>query len=67
MLAALDAHLACLTALRADLASARPTRPGARWYAAAASVVAARRYADVLSGALGDTGRDRSPAAGDDT
>ena len=67
VLAALDAHLACLTAIRADLASPRPTRPGKRWDTVAASVVAARRYATLLTGALRTPTATARPASRDNT
>src|SRR5262245_41632728 len=52
VLAALDRQLAALPEVRQTLTAGRPSQPGARWYAAAASVVAARRYADLVTSAL---------------
>jgi len=52
VLAALDRQLAALTEIRTTLTAGRPSHPGARWYAAAASVVASRRYAEDVTAAL---------------
>jgi hypothetical protein len=52
VLAALDRQLAALTEIRQTLTAGRPSEPGARWYAAAGSVVAARRYAELVTAAL---------------
>jgi hypothetical protein len=52
VLAALDRQIAALSEIRASLTAGRPSHPGARWYAAAASVVASRRYADEVTAAL---------------
>jgi hypothetical protein len=53
VLAALDRQLAVLTDIRDTLTAGRPSHPGARWHAAAASVVASRRYAEAVAAALG--------------
>jgi hypothetical protein len=53
VLAALDRQLAVLTEIRDNLSAGRPSRPGARWHAAAASVLASRRYAEAVAAALG--------------
>lgn len=52
VLAALDRQLAALKELRLTLTAGRASHPGARWWAAAGSVVAARRYADLVTAAL---------------
>jgi hypothetical protein len=63
----LDAHLAELQRLRNLLAVSRPSRPGARWHAAAATVIGARDYAtdiaQVLNGCPGADGPDLGPSA----
>jgi hypothetical protein len=56
VLAALDQQLAALTELRKTLTAGRPSHPGANLYAAAASVVAARRYAEHVTAALRSVG-----------
>ena len=63
VLAALDRQLAALSEIRATLTAGRPSHPGARWYAAAASVVASRRYADEVTAALQTSAaaRERTP------
>ena len=53
VLAAVDEHLAALAAIRRQLVMSRPVEPGARWNAAALSVLSARRYADDVASALG--------------
>ena len=52
VLARLDAHLAELQALRRQLTSRRSSGVRARWYAAAATAMAARGYADDVGRAL---------------
>jgi hypothetical protein len=51
IVARLDAHLAELAAVRAELGRSRPT-PAGRRQAAAASAIAATRYADDIDRAL---------------
>ncbi len=62
VLAALDRQLAALTEIRQTLTAGRASQPGARWYAAVASVVAARRYAEHVTAALRNSGLDVEPA-----
>ena len=52
VLARLDAHLAELHQLRQALVMSRPSHPGARFHAAAASATGARRYATDIAQAL---------------
>jgi hypothetical protein len=52
VLGRLDAHLAQLQALRAQLSSTRRSRPGERFYQAAATAVSAQRYARDIAAAL---------------
>jgi hypothetical protein len=52
VLARLDEHLADLYRLRRQLVVARPTRPGARRLAAAATAAGAQRYARDIARAL---------------
>ena len=62
VLAALDRQMAALTEIRTTLTAGRTSQPGARWYAAAASVIAARRYAEHVTAALRTSGLDVDPA-----
>lgn len=62
VLASLDALLATQAELRRGLAPGRMTLPAERWHLAAASMVAARRYAAGLAAALGATRDDTTPA-----
>lgn len=61
VLAALDRQLAALTEIRQTLTAGRASQPGARWYAAAASVIATRRYAEHVTAALRNSGLDVEP------
>jgi hypothetical protein len=64
VLASLDALLAAQAEIRRGLGPGRMTLPAERWHLAAASMAAARRYADDLAVALhatsGDAGRTRT-------
>lgn len=60
VLASLDAQLAAQAEIRRLLVPGRMSLPGQRWHLAAASMVAARRYADDLAVALGAAPR-RAP------
>ncbi|GIE97116.1 hypothetical protein [Paractinoplanes rishiriensis] len=55
----LDAHLAAMHDIRERMRLGGTISPGARRTAALDSIVAARRYADRLTGALGDPQSDR--------
>jgi hypothetical protein len=61
VLASLDALLATQTEIRQKLAPGRMSLPGERWHSAAASMVAARRYADDLAVALGAAAPESRP------
>jgi hypothetical protein len=61
VLARLDAHIAELQALRQRLTSRRSSGVRARWYAAAATALTARSYADDVGRALRDHAEARLP------
>jgi hypothetical protein len=61
VLASLDALLAAQAEVRRKLAPGRMTLPAERWHLAAASMAAARRYADDLAGALGAAAPESAP------
>lgn len=63
VLAALDRQLAALTEIRDTLTAGRPSHPGARWHAAAASVLASRRYAEAVATALGPNAAHEEPVS----
>lgn len=62
VLASLDALLETQAELRRGLTPGRMTVPAERWHLAAASMVAARRYAADLAQALGATRAGTAPA-----
>ena len=57
VLARLDAQLSELHRLRHELVQPRPSLPGARWQAAAATAIAARRFASDVAAALNSVAR----------